>query len=96
MRLIDFDVLGNQTSSSVQLAQGKAVRAAFSDVITFRNANVCVRDLEESAMTKVLEKWYLIFSTGLESWPNGFDLRAAVRNHRLEDIRSHGTILRRG
>ena len=98
---IDFDALGNQTSSSVPLVQGKA-RGAFSDVINFRNIDVSERDLEESAMTKALEKWYMIFSTGPKSWPNGFDLRAAVRDHRLEDMqlvfgnRSHGTILRGG
>ena len=38
---IDFDALGNQTSSSVPLVQGKA-RGAFSDVINFRKHR-CVR-----------------------------------------------------
>jgi len=99
---VEFDALGNQTASSVQLAQGKTIRGAFSDVINFGNIELSERELEESAMTKALEKWYLIFSTGPESWPNGFDLRAAVRNHRLDDMklvfgnRSHGSILRRG
>ena len=99
---IDFDALGNQTSSSAHPVQGKTVRRAYSDVINFRNIDLSERDLEESAMTKALEKWYMIFSTGPESWPKGFDLRAAVRDHRLDDMqlvcgnRSHGTILRRG
>ena len=53
-------------------------------------------------MNKALEKWYKIFATGREAWPRGFDLSAAVRNHRLDDMRlvfgsrSHGTLLRRG
>ena len=66
---IDFDALGNQTSSSVHPAQGKTVRGAFSDVINFGNIDLSERDLEETAMTKALEKWYMIFSTGPESWP---------------------------
>ena len=42
------------------------------------------------------------FSSGREAWPRGFDLSAAIREHRLTDMqilfgnRSHGTVLRRG
>lgn len=102
MSPIDFDALGNQSASSVQWTQGKVVRGAFSDVINFRNTELSEKELEEAAMTKALEKWYMIFSTGPEAWPVGFDPRAAVHNHQLEDMklvfgnRSHGTILRRG
>ena len=47
-------------------------------------------------------EWYVVFATGEDAWPRGFDLRNAVRLHRLEDMklvfgnRSANTILRRG
>ena len=102
MSPIEFDALGNQSASSVQWTQCKTSRGAYSDVINFRNIELSEKELEETAMTKALEKWYMIFSTGPEAWPTGFDLHAAVHNHRLEDMklvfgnRSHGTLLRRG
>lgn len=76
---------------------GRTVRGALSDVIKGKNIEMSEKDLEDSAMTKALEKWYMIFATGPESWPSDFDLRAAVRNHKLDDMkllfgnRSHGT-----
>ena len=102
MSPIDFDSFGRQSTSSSHPSTGKTVRGAFSDVIDFRNTDISEKDVEDSAMNKALEKWYKIFATGREAWPRGFDLSAAVRNHRLDDMRlvfgsrSHGTLLRRG
>lgn len=79
---VEFDALGNQTASSVQLAQGKTIRGAFSDVINFGNIELSERELEESAMTKALEKWYRNHRLD--------DMKLVFGN------RSHGTILRRG
>lgn len=45
---------------------GKTVRGAFSDVINFKNTDVTERGVEEIAMTKALEKWYLI--GGMAPW----------------------------
>ena len=102
MSPIDFDSFGRQTVTSSHPSTVKTVRGAFSDVIDFRNTDISERDVEDLAMTRALEKWYKIFSTGREAWPRGFDLGASVRNHRLDDMRlvfgsrSHSTILRRG
>lgn len=102
MSPIDFDSFAGTTSSAVHPAHSRPVRGCFSDAINFNNTDVSEKDIEDLSMTKALEKWYLIFSTGREAWPKGFDLSTAVRNHQLDDMRlvfgsrSHGTILRRG
>ena len=76
-------------------------RGAYSEVINF-NCRMTEREVEESALRKALEVWYLVFASGQESWPQGFDLRQAVELHRLEDMKlifgnkSPNTIVRRG
>ena len=63
---IEFDSFGDQSSSSFQPMPGKTVRGAFSDVTNFKNTDVTERGVEEIAMTKALEKWYLI--GGMAPW----------------------------
>ena len=58
--------------------------------------------MEDNLERKALEKWYLIFASGEDAWPEGFDLRVAVAEHRLSEMklvfgtRSPNTIIRRG
>ena len=58
--------------------------------------------MEDHLERKALEKWYLIFSSGEDAWPEGFDLRLAIAEHRLSEMklvfgtRSLNTIIRRG
>ena len=102
MSPIDFDSLAGMAASSANPVHTKSIRGCFSDAINFKTTDVSEKDVEESAMTRALEKWYLVFSTGREAWPKGFDLTNAVHHHQLDDMRlvfgsrSHGTILRRG
>lgn len=90
-----------ETSADVSYRCGRAPRGCFSEVINF-DINMTEQEVEESSMTKALEKWYYVFASGSGAWPKGFDFRLAVREHRLEDMkvvfgnRSYGTILRRG
>ena len=39
-----------------------------------------------------LEKWYMIFSSGREAWPRGFDLSAAIREHRWQTCKFFSAI----
>ena len=90
-----------ETSADTSYQCGRAPRGCFSEVINF-DVDMTEQEVEESSMTKALEKWYYVFASGRGAWPRGFDFRLAVREHRLEDMkvgfgnRSCGTILRRG
>ena len=101
MTPIEFSELSSQSSSVVPHHFGKTIRGVYSEVINF-DSTLTEQEVEEAAMTRALEKWYMIFSSGREAWPRGFDLSAAIREHRLADMqvlfgnRSHGTVLRRG
>ena len=101
MTPIEFSALTSQSSSAVPRHFGKTVRGVYSEVINF-DSTLTEQEVEEAAMTRALEKWYVIFSSGREAWPRGFDLSAAIRSHRLDDMqvlfgnRSHGKVLRRG
>ena len=101
MTPIEFSERESQSSSAVPHHLGRTIRGVYSEVINF-DTTLTEREVEEAAMTRALEKWYLIFSSGREAWPRGFDLSAAIREHRLTDMqilfgnRSHGTVLRRG
>ena len=59
-------------------------------------------EVEEKASRQALEKWYVVFSSGMEAWPRGFDLHDAIHNRKMDDMklvfgnRSTNTILRRG
>ena len=83
------------------LPSDRTKRGAYSEVINFDSA-LTEKEVEDAAMVRALEKWYVVFSSGNEAWPSGFDLHAAVASHSLDDMRtifgcrSHNTILRRG
>ena len=78
------------SSSSVPptnpLPSERTKRGAYSEVINF-GCSMTEREVEESASRKALEVWYLVFSSGQESWPQGFDLGQAVEAHRLDDMK---------
>ena len=101
MTPIEFSEQSSQSSRAAPYHLGKTVRGVYSEVINFETT-LTEQEVEEAAMTRALEKWYMIFSSGREAWPRGFDLSAAIREHRLSDMqilfgnRSHGTVLRRG
>ena len=101
MTPIEFSELSSQSSSAVPRHFDKTIRGVYSEVINF-DSTLTEQEVEEAAMTRALEKWYMIFSSGREAWPRGFDLSAAIREHRLADMqvlfgnRSHGTVLRTG
>ena len=101
MTPIEFSERESQSSSAVPPHVGRTTRGVYSEVINF-DTTLTEQEVEEAAMTRALEKWYLIFSSGRDAWPRGFDLSAAIREHRLADMqilfgsRSHGTVLRRG
>lgn len=101
MTPIEFEDYTGRTPVGVPLPSDRTVRGAYSDVINFDNS-LTEAEIEEHSMGKALEKWYAIFSTGEEAWPRGFNLRSAILEHRLDDMRlifgsrGHGTILRRG
>ena len=101
MTPIEFSERESQSSTVVPHHLGRTIRGVYSEVINF-DTTLTEQEVEEAAMTRALEKWYLIFSSGREAWPRGFDLSAAIREHRLTDMqvlfgnRSHGTVLRRG
>ena len=102
MTPIELSEQGSQPSSAAPHHLGRTIRGVYSEVINF-DTTLTEQEVEEAAMTRALEKWYMIFSSGREAWPRGFDLSAAaIREHRLTDMqilfgnRSHGTVLRRG
>ena len=88
-------------SKAVPLPSTKPYRGAFSEVINF-NLDFSEQEMEDNLERKALEKWYLIFASGEDAWPEGFNLRVAVAEHRLSDMklifgtRSPNTIIRRG
>ena len=83
------------------LPSEKTRRGAYSEVINF-GCKMTEKEVEENSLRKALEVWYLIFASGPESWPQGFDLRHTVERHRLDDMKlifgnkSPNTIIRRG
>lgn len=86
---------------SVLIPSSSVSRGCYGDVINFK-IDLTQAEVEEKANRQALEKWYVVFSSGPEAWPRGFDLHVAVRDKRLEDMklvfgnRSINTILRRG
>lgn len=82
----DFFVLGLPTKHS--FAHGdKVTRGCYGEVVNFR-MGLSENDVEEKQLRQALEKWYVVFATGEDAWPRGFDLRNAVRLHRLEDMKT--------
>ena len=83
------------------LPSARTRRGAFSEVINF-GISMSQEEVDDKAVRQALEKWYVIFSTSEGSWPKGFDLRQAIREHDLDSLkivfgnRSANTILRRG
>ena len=43
--------------------------------------------MEDSLERKALEKWYLVSASGQDAWPEGFDLRSVIKQHRLLDMK---------
>lgn len=90
-----------EISKAVPLPSTKPYRGAFSEVINF-NLDFSEQEMEDNLERKALEKWYLIFASGEEAWPEGFNLRVAIAEHKLSDMkmvfgtRSPNTIIRRG
>jgi len=88
-------------SKAVPLPSTKPYRGAFSEVINFK-LDFSEQDMEDHLERKALEKWYPIFSSGEDAWPEGFDLRVAIEEHKLSEMklvfgtRSPNTIIRRG
>eukprot|EP00435_Cladocopium_sp_Y103_P066400 s153_g28.t1 len=76
-------------------------RGVYLGVINFK-VNLTEAELEQKSWGDALEKWYIIFSSGRQAWPAGYDLDHAVHNHDLPSIRkvfgnrSANTVLRRG
>ena len=76
-------------------------RGVYLRVINF-GLNLSEDDLEQKSWSNALEKWYIIFRTGRNAWPQGYDLDQAVETHDLENLRkvfgnrSANTVLRRG
>ena len=101
LQLIEPVVSPATSSPSVPLPSDKVTRGYYGEVINFK-MDLSENELEEKQLRQALEKWYVVFATGEDAWPRGFDLRNAVRLHRLEDMklvfgnRSANTILRRG
>jgi hypothetical protein len=71
---------------AVPLPSAKTRRGAFSDVINFKN-DMTEQEVEDNLMCKAHEKWYLILATGEEAWPECFNLRGAIHQHKLDDMR---------
>ena len=88
-------------SLPVPVPSDRTRRGIFSEVINF-SRDMTQKEVDEKADRQALEKWFLIFSSSTEAWPQGFDLREVVRNRDLEGLKvifgnkSSSTILRRG
>ena len=98
---VDFPSSSRCVPPANPLPSERTMRGAYSEVINFK-CSMTEQEVEENASRKALEVWYLIFSSGQESWPQGFDLRQSVELHRLDDMKlivgnkSPSTIARRG
>ena len=101
MQLIEPSSSSLSTVPSIPLPNQKVKRGCYGDVINF-NSLLTESEVEEKHIRQALEKWYIVFSTGRDAWPRGFDLQDAVANKQLDDMklvfgsRSTNTILRRG
>lgn len=101
MQLLEPTVSSASDQPSVMLPSASVKRGCYGDAINF-NLDLSQAEVEEKANRQALEKWYVVFATGPEAWPRGFDLHEAVRDKKLEDMklvfgnRSINTILRRG
>ena len=76
-------------------------RGVYLRVINF-DLNLSEDELEQKSWSNALEKWYIIFRTGRNAWPRGYDLDQAIETHDLDNLRkvfgnrSANTVLRRG
>ena len=83
------------------LPSERVKRGCYSDAINFK-LDLSQAEVEEKATRQALEKWYVVFASGEEAWPRGFDLHDAILHKKLGDMklvfgnRSINTILRRG
>ena len=101
LQLLEPTVSSASDQPSALIPSASVKRGCYSDVINF-NLDLSQAEVEEKINRQALEKWYVVFATGPEAWPRGFDLHAAVRDKKLDDMklifgnRSINTILRRG
>lgn len=101
MQLLEPTVCAASEQPNVMLPSERIRRGCYREAINFK-FDVSEAEVEEKAMRQALEKWYVVFATGEEAGPKGFDLHEAVQLRRLEDMklvfgnRSTNTILRRG
>ena len=98
---VDITDLHRVAERAVPLPSEIVKRGAFSEVIRF-DINLSEQEVEDKLSRQALEKWYLIFASGEEAWPMGFNLRNAIAEHKLEDMKlifgnkSPNTLIRRG
>lgn len=101
VQLLEPTVESASEPPNILLPSERIRRGCYGDVIKFK-LDLSEAEVEEKATRQALEKWYVVFSTGAEAWPRGFDLHDAVPHRKLEDMklvfgnRSTNTILRRG
>ena len=91
----------SQPDEDIPVPVKRAVRGAHQEIINF-DCKLTEQEVEENQHRKALEIWYIIFSSGKEAWPQGFDLGKIIRSRELDDMklvfgsRSSNTIVKRG
>ena len=101
MQLLEPTVTSATDQPVVLLPSEHVKRGCYGEAINFK-LDLSEAEVEEKANRQALEKWYVVFSSGEEAWPRGFDLHDAVRHRKLDDMklvfgnRSTNTVLRRG
>ena len=86
MQLLEPTVCAASEQPNVMLPSERIRRGCYREAINFK-FDVSEAEVEEKAMRQALEKWYVVFATGEEAGPKGFDLHEAVQLRRLEDMK---------
>ena len=76
------------------------IRGSYQEVIDFR-LTLDETEIHDTKWERALEKWYIIFARGRESWPKGYDIDDIVAARGVGGLRpifgtrSHNTVVKR-
>ena len=88
------------TEPTTRVPRVEHVRGSYQEVIDFR-LTLDETEIHDTKWERALEKWYIIFARGRESWPQGYDIDEIVAAKGVGGLRpifgtrSHNTVVKR-
>ena len=85
---------------ATRVSRVEHIRGSYQEVIDFR-LTLDESEIHDTKWKRALEKWYIIFARGRDSWPKGYDIDDIVTTKGVGGLRpifgtrSHNTVVKR-